>query len=73
MRKRKSEPERRRGLPAIDPLQRYDIAEAATYLRQSRASLYKDIKDGVLLTIKRGKRRYVPGSEIARVSALPTD
>jgi hypothetical protein len=58
-------------LPALDPLQRYEIHEAGAYLRQSRAQTYKQIKRGELRVIKDGKRAYIPGSEIARKSALP--
>jgi hypothetical protein len=58
-------------LPPIDVLQRYPIEEAILYLRQSRARTYKQIKCGELRVIKDGKRAYIPGSEIARKSALP--
>jgi len=58
-------------LPPLDIQQRYDILEAARYLRVSRATIYNDIAAGLLATIKDGGRRFVPGSEIARKSALP--
>jgi hypothetical protein len=59
--------------PAFDArLLRYPTAEASALLRQSRAKTYLDIKAGTLLTIKDGRRRYVPGSEIARRCALPS-
>jgi hypothetical protein len=58
-------------LPPLDVRQRYDIAEACAYLRQSRAKTYNDITAGKLATIKDGSRRYIPGAEIARVSSLP--
>ena len=56
-------------LPPLDPAQRYSIDEANAYLRQSRAKTYKDIAAGKLRTILDGKRRYVPGTEIAARSA----
>ena len=60
--------------PKLDPVdtrQRYDLSEAADYLRISRAGLYTRIKAGQIQTIKDGSRRYVPGAEIARLSSLP--
>ena len=58
-------------LPPLDERQRYSIEEAIRYLRSSRLSIYRDIAAGRLITIKEGKRRFVPGSEIARRSAVP--
>lgn len=58
-------------LPPIDQSQRYSINEAIAYLRSSRKTVYDDIAEGRLATIKEGKRRFVPGSEIARRSRLP--
>ena len=58
-------------LPQLDVLQRYDVQEAAQYLRISRAKLYNDVTAGLIKVIKDGKRTLVPGSEIARRSALP--
>lgn len=57
-------------LPALDPLQRYDINETSLYLRVSRSKIYEDINAGTLRTIKDGARVYVPGSEIIRRSTL---
>ncbi len=57
-----------RSLPPLDPLQRYSIEEACKYLRLSRAGLYQRLADGRLKCIHDGRRAYVPGSEIARVS-----
>jgi hypothetical protein len=59
-------------LAPLDPAQRYSIPEAILYLRSSRKTLYNDIAAGLLATIKEGKRRFVPGSEIARRSRLPS-
>ena len=55
----------------FDERLRYPITEASLLLRQSRAKTYQDIAAGTLRTIKDGARRYVPGTEIARRSALP--
>lgn len=57
-------------LDPVDTLQRYDVSEACDYLRVSRAKLYMDIRAGRIATIQDGARRYVPGSEIARLSSV---
>ena len=62
----------RPALPPLDPAQRYSIEESILYLRSSRKNVFDDIREGRLATIKEGKRRFVPGSEIARRSKLPT-
>ncbi len=54
----------------LDPLQRYSVNETIQYLRTSRAKLYQRIAAGGLRTITEGKRRYIPGSEIARLSRV---
>lgn len=61
--------EHRFQLPPLDPLQRYTVEESCRYLRTSRATLYEEISTGKIATIQEGRRRYVPGSEIARRSA----
>jgi len=58
-------------LPPLDLAQRYTIPEAIFYLRSSRKTIYEDIRGGRLATIKEGKRRFVPGTEIARRSRVP--
>ncbi len=60
----------RHNLPALDPAQRYAIPEGSEYLRTSRANLYKKISRGEIRVIKDGARTYIPGTEIARLSAL---
>ncbi len=60
-------------LSPLDPQQRYTVEEAIVYLRKSRKTIYEDINSGRLRTIVEGCRRYVPGSEIARRSRLPTE
>ena len=56
--------------PPVDVAQRYTIKEATSYLRISHASIYKEINARRLCVIKHGKRTFVPGSEIARLSRL---
>jgi excisionase family DNA binding protein len=58
-------------LPALDSAQRYSVEEAIAYLRSSRKTVFDDIREGRLASIKEGKRRFIPGSEIARRSRLP--
>jgi excisionase family DNA binding protein len=58
-------------LPPLDPLRRYSVEQALEYLATSRATLYKQIAHGAIKTIQHGTRRYVPGSEIVRLSSVP--
>jgi excisionase family DNA binding protein len=51
----------------VDTLQRYTIDESCTLLRMGRARLYEKIRSGEIRTITDGKRRYIPGTEIARL------
>jgi len=60
----------KRALAPVDVAQRYTIAEATCYLRISNASIYKEINARRLRVLKLGRRTFVPGSEIARVSRL---
>jgi hypothetical protein len=62
----------RPALPPLDLMQRYSIEEAIWYLRSSRKTVFDDIRKGRLVTIQEGRRRFVPGSEIARRSQLPS-
>src|SRR5260370_37623382 len=59
-----------RTIPPVDVAQRYTIAEAVSYLRISHASIYKEINARRIRILKHGKRTFVPGSEIARLSRL---
>lgn len=58
-------------LAPLDTAQAYTVPESIAYLRTSRPTLYSMIRDGSLRTITRGRRRLIPGSEIARLSRLP--
>ena len=57
-------------LAPLDERQRYTVEETLDYLRVSRARLYEKIQAGELTAIKDGRRTYVPGSEIARLSRV---
>jgi excisionase family DNA binding protein len=59
-------------LPPLDINQRYTVPEAAEYLRVCVATVNVYIAKKTLKTIKDGGRRFVPGAEIARKSAVPT-
>jgi hypothetical protein len=71
-------------LAPIDTLQRYEISEAACYLRISPAKVWADIAAGKIRVIREGAaveprsgrgrksgRTYVPGSELARLCRVP--
>ena len=62
----------RPALPQVDSRQRYTPEEAADYLRSSRWSVFKDLKEGRLRAIREGRRTFIPGTEIIRRSTLPT-
>ncbi|GEM_PF-4842180 len=55
----------------LDISQRYSIEEAARYLRTSRWSVFQLLKNNQIQRIKQGKRTFIPGSEIARLSTIP--
>jgi excisionase family DNA binding protein len=59
-------------LAPLDERQRYTVAEAISYLRTSRRSFYQLIAQGRLRPIKERRRTYVPGSEIVRLSSVPS-
>jgi excisionase family DNA binding protein len=58
-------------LPPLDPLQRYTVDEAALYLRVSIARIYEKIATGELHKLKDGRRSFIPGADIARLSRAP--
>lgn len=60
----------RDALPQFDPRLRYPVETAAQYLSISRAFLFKKIKSGDIVTIADGRRVFIPGSEIARLSQV---
>jgi hypothetical protein len=61
----------RKPLPPVDAGQRYTPEETAPYLRSSRWSVFKDLREGRLRAIREGRRVFIPGSEIIRRSTLP--
>lgn len=62
---------RREALPPVDPRQRYTLDEAAEYLRVSKTRLYEYMRAKTIAVIVDGKRTYVPGAEIERLSQPP--
>jgi excisionase family DNA binding protein len=55
-------------LPPLDLLQRYTVTETARYLRVSRTWVFKLVADDKLDTLKEGRRRFVFGTAIAKLS-----
>ena len=58
-------------LAPLDPRQRYTIEEALMYLRLSRARLYAKVHAGEIALLKDGRRTFVNGGDIVRLSAPP--
>jgi excisionase family DNA binding protein len=61
----------RLALPPVDVNSRYTVDEAVALLRSSRPTIYHMIAAKKLCVLRDGRRVYVPGSEIARLSQLP--
>jgi excisionase family DNA binding protein len=61
----------RLALPPVDVNSRYTVEEALALLRTSRATLYARIAAKEIALIREGRRTYIPGSEIARLSRVP--
>lgn len=57
-------------LPRLDLLRRYSVMEAMAYLGISRKHFYDKIAAGELKVIKDGRRTFVSGAEIARLSRV---
>jgi hypothetical protein len=57
-------------LPAFDERLRYRVEIAAKFLDQSRATTWKQIRDGQLRVIREGQRVFIPGTEIVRRSTI---
>lgn len=58
-------------LAPLDLNQRYSVPEAIAYLRTSRRTLYQMINRGDLTPIKQGRRTFIAGVQIARLSQVP--
>jgi excisionase family DNA binding protein len=58
-------------LPPLDVQQRYAVAEAAAYLRNSIPKVYQLIHAGKLEAFHEGRRRYITGRSIAAISLPP--
>jgi hypothetical protein len=59
--------------PLLDERQRYTAQQAGALLRQSLSETYRQIAAGAIESIRSGRRVYVPGSEIVRLSTLPPE
>jgi excisionase family DNA binding protein len=59
-------------VPKLDKLQRYSVPEALALLRTSRRSLYQLIAAGRIRPIKQGRRTFISGAQIAKLSQVPT-
>lgn len=68
---KQSDPRNPRERILFQPLLRYSIRDSAALLGISRALLYQRIRAGTVKTIHDGGRVFVPGTEIARLSASP--
>ena len=55
--------------PSAIPSLRFDISEASSILRMSRAQLYNRIHDGAIRPQKDGSRTYVTRTELDRYVA----
>ena len=53
--------------PNIPPRTAYSLDEVARSLGLSRRTLYTLMRDGTLCTVKFGKRRLVPATELERL------
>jgi hypothetical protein len=48
------------------PQFRFDLVEATTILRMSRATLYERIRQGAITSQKDGRRSYITATELER-------
>jgi excisionase family DNA binding protein len=55
----------------VDVTRRYSVDLACAYLGIGKDRLYAKITAGEIETITDGRRRFVPGSEIVRLSTVP--
>lgn len=62
----KSVTDPRAGIPV--ELLTFGVSEFAAIRRVSRSTVYEDIAAGRLRTIKQGRRRLIPGSEVIRTA-----
>lgn len=57
-------------LPPLDTTQRYTVDEALDYLRIGRTWFYELVSTKAINLIHEGRRTFVPGTEIARLSRV---
>lgn len=55
-------------LQPLDANQRYTVEESIAYLRTSKARIYEKIRAGELISLKDGRRRYIPGTALIAAS-----
>lgn len=61
----------RRTLPPPSPSMLYPVSpDALAYLDISRKTFYTDVLAGRIQIIKRGRRSFVPGSELIRLASV---
>lgn len=51
----------------LDPSADFSIADAADYLSMSRTTLWRMCDRGDVLSMRRGKKFYIPGAEVMRL------
>ena len=57
------------GQPHFDPLELLTIPEVVALTKRARSSLYQDINEGRLRTVKLGRSTRIPRSELERYIA----
>lgn len=53
----------------LDPSADFTIADAAGYLSMSRTTLWRMCDRGDVLSVRRGKKFYIPGAEVMRLKS----
>ena len=59
----------KRDVAAIELTNDYTIAEAAAYLGLGRVTIWEHCKHGKILAEQRGKKFFIPGTELLRLKA----
>ena len=57
------------GQPRFDPTEDMSVADAAEYLSMSRVTLWRWCAVGKVAAVQRGKKFYIPPSEVARLKS----
>lgn len=61
---------KRQAVNSIDITSDVSIADAAAYLGMSRVTLWRMCERGDLLSVRRGKKIYIVGCEVARLKGI---